>query len=197
MSIVELCLEVEGLLGRLREDSSSQEDQEKLLVAIDAIRFLSASGQYYDFEDYRKSLDANAPPLVIAAFDTREAAESWLKKQPRPPASGCVLVGGEYFRVMCSRDLNLRKLIPSPSTLEYYLEEMIQDGLPAPVATFNTREEADAWLNSQAQPPRQVFITIAGEHYLAVYHYKINLRALYPISMAAKSKPERHGEDSF
>ncbi len=195
MSIVELCLEVEGLLGRLREEAPSPEDQEKLLVAIDAIRFMSASGQYYDFEDYRKSLDANAPPLVNAAFDTREAAEFWLKEQPKPPASGCVLVGSEYYRVMCSRDTNIRKLIPSPSTLGYYLEEMIHDGLPAPVATFNTREEADAWLNSQAEPPRQVFITIAGEYYLAAYHYKINLRALYPISMAAKSKPELRGED--
>ncbi|WP_224370452.1 head protein [Hyalangium versicolor] len=194
MSMVELCLEVEGLLGRLREEASPQEEQEKLLIAIDAIRFLSASGQSYDFEDYRKSLDANAPPLVIAAFNTLEAAESWLKEQPEPPASGCVLVGNEYCRVMYSRETGLRKLIPSHSTLEYYLEEMIQDGLPAPDSTFNTREEADSWLSSQAEPPRQVFITIAGEYYLAVYHYRVRLRALYPISRAAKSQLEHDGK---
>jgi hypothetical protein len=77
MSIVELCLEVEGFLGRLREGDPSPEEQEKLLVAIDAIRFISASGQSYGFEDYRKGLDANAPPLVIAAFHTRRARRQW------------------------------------------------------------------------------------------------------------------------
>jgi hypothetical protein len=69
---------------------------------------------------------------------------------------------------------------------------MIQDGLPAPVAIFNTLEEANTWLQVQPEPPRQVFLTVAGEYYLAVYHYKVKLRALYPISMAAK--PAQGGE---
>ncbi|KFE67267.1 hypothetical protein DB31_8620 [Hyalangium minutum] len=64
---------------------------------------------------------------------------------------------------------------------------MIQDGIPAPVATFNTLEEANTWLQDQPEPPRQVFVSVAGEYYLAVYHYKVKLRALYPVSMAAKS----------
>jgi ABC-type nitrate/sulfonate/bicarbonate transport system substrate-binding protein len=56
------------------------------------------------------------------------------------------------------------------------------------VATFATLEEAKRWLNSQPEPPRQVFVTVAGEYYLAAYHYKINLRALYPIPMAAGTR---------
>jgi len=182
MSIVELCLEVEGLLGQLREDDPSPERKEKLLVAIDAIRFISASGQSYDFEDYRKSLDTNAPPLVIAAFKTLDEAESWLEEHPSPPLGAQVLIADEYYRVVYVRETNLRKLRPNPGALEYYLEDMTRDGLPAPVATFNHREEAVAWLNSKPQPPSHAFIMVAGDYHLAVYHYKINLRTLYPIA---------------
>lgn len=187
MSIVDLCLDVELFLGQHREDSLSPEAQEKFMVAIDALRFIAASGQHGDFEDYRKSLDDNAPPLVIAAFSTRAEAESWLKEHPNPPLSAKVLVEGEYFWVISARDFPFRKLRPSPDTLGYYLEDMTSDGLPAPVATFATREEAEAWLHAQPEPPRQVFIQIGGEHYLVAYHHRIHLRALYPVSRAAKS----------
>jgi hypothetical protein len=187
MNIVDLCLDVEGFLGRHREDSLSPEEQTKFLVAIDAIRFIAASGQQGDFEDYRKSLDDNEPPLVIAAFTTRAEAESWLREHPNPPLSARVLVSGEYYWVISTRDVPFRKLRPSPDTLAHYLAEMVRDGLPAPVATFTTREEAEAWLHAQPEPPRQVFIQIAGESYLAAYHHRIHLRALYPVSLAAKS----------
>jgi hypothetical protein len=189
MSIVDLCLDVELFLGQHREDSSSPEAREKFMVAIDAIRFIAASGQHGDFEDYRKSLDDNAPPLVIAAFNTRAEAESWLKEHPKPPLSAKVLVEGEYFWVIASRKFPFRELRPSPDTLGYYLEDMTSDGVPAPVATFTTREEAEAWLHAQPKPPRQVFIEIGGEPYLVAYHHRIQLRVLYAVSRAAKPVP--------
>jgi hypothetical protein len=187
MSIVELCLDVEGLLGQLREGEASPEKKAKLLVAMDAIRFIAASGQSYDFEDYRKSLDANAPPLVIAAFKTLEEAEAWLKMHPKPPLGAQVLVANAYYRVIFVREPQLRTLLPNPSALEHYLQEMTREGLPAPVMTFNNREEAEGWLHSQAEPPGQVFILIAGEYYLAAYHHRVNRRVLYPIARSAQT----------
>lgn len=124
MSIINLCLEVEGLLGQLREDEPSPEKKEKILVAIDALRFIFSSGQSYDFEDYRKNLDANGPPLVIAAFKTLGEAESWLKEHPSPPVGAQVLVANEYYRVMFVRETHLRKLLPNPGALEHYHEDM-------------------------------------------------------------------------
>ena len=182
MSIVDLCLDVEGLLGQLREAEPSPEKKERLLVAIDAIRFISASGQSYDFEDYRKSLDANAPPLVIAAFKTLAEAEAWLKEHLRPPLGAQVLVANAYYRVISFRETQLRKLLPNPGALEHYLEDMTRGGLPSPVATFSSREEAEAWLNSLPEPPSHAFIMIAGEYHLAVYHHRVNVRALYPLA---------------
>ncbi|MCY1032789.1 hypothetical protein OV207_15065 [Corallococcus sp. BB11-1] len=50
------------------------------------------------------------------------------------------------------------------------------------MATFSTREEAEAWLREQPEPPRQVAILIDGKPYLAAYHHRIQLRTLYPLT---------------
>jgi hypothetical protein len=59
-------------------------------------------------------------------------------------------------------------------------------GPPPAAATFDTREEADAWLKNQPEPPVQAFIRIAGIDYLAVYHRNVNHRAIYPISIDSR-----------
>ncbi len=161
-------------------------------MAVDALRFIAATGQSADFEDYRKSLDANAPPLVSVSFQTREEAEAWLNAHPRPPDQAYVLIAGEYHIVMYASERNRRSLLRHPA-LEFYLEEMTRGGLPAPTASFQTREEAEAWLALQPEPPRQVFITIASEYHLVAYHHRINLRAIYPVVLAAKSRLESVG----
>ncbi|WP_224248480.1 head protein [Hyalangium gracile] len=189
MKIGELSLEAQELLGRLREEARPEEEKQRLLVAMDALRFIAATGQSHDFDEYRKSLDAKAPPLVIASFRTREEADTWLNAHPNPPHHSYVLVGGEYHVVMYVPERNHRRLIAHP-VLEFYLEDMVRQGLPAPVATFSTAEEARDWLDSQPEPPRQVFIQIAGEYHLVVYHHRVGLRAIHPISLAAKSEPK-------
>lgn len=194
MRIGERMVDALALLGRLGEEAQSPEDKERLVLAFDAIRFISNLGQSYNFEKYCDYIASNGPPLVIASFNTREEAEAWLKNHPDPPHHANVLIAGEYFLTALIPEHNHRALLHDPA-LEYYLEEMIHGGLPPPVATFATYEEATTWLHSQPEPPRQVFITIAGEYYLAVYHYKVNRRALYPISMAAKNVQRDQPED--
>ncbi|EPX56836.1 hypothetical protein D187_007271 [Cystobacter fuscus DSM 2262] len=183
MTIEELSLEVEGLLGRLREDNPSPKEKELLLVAIDAIRFISSTGHSYDFEDYRKSLSAHEPPPVVAVFKTREEADAWLHAHPKPPHLTYVLIGDAYYMVVYLRDPDRRSLGPHPA-LAYHLQEMLEAGLPPAVATFNTRAEADAWFGQQADPPAQSVIQIGNEPYLAVHHRNVHHRAIYPFSLA-------------
>ncbi len=52
------------------------------------------------------------------------------------------------------------------------------------VASFETREEADAWWRAQAEPARRAWVRVGGELHLAVYYPNIHHRALYPLSMA-------------
>jgi len=184
MSTKDLSLETQQLLGRLSAESRTKEEKEKLQFALDALTFIYETGQTHEFKDYRASLAADAPPLVIASFKTRDEANTWLSSHPSPPHHANILIAGRYHYVMYSRDRDDRSIVSAESTLSYYLGDMIRSGLPPPVATFNTQQEAEAWVHAQPEPPRQVSIQIAGETYLVAYHEKIDLRAIYPVSIA-------------
>jgi hypothetical protein len=112
MTIEELSLEVEGLLGRLREDNPSPEEKELLLVAIDAIRFISSTGHSYDFEDYRNSFSAQEPPPVVAVFKTREEADTWFAQQADPPAQAVIQIGNEPYLAVNHRNVRHRAIYP-------------------------------------------------------------------------------------
>jgi hypothetical protein len=184
-------LDVMDLLARIRANTQSPEDQQLLAVAINAILFITSTGQRYAFADFLKYLESNAPPPVVASFKTREEAETWLSSQPEPPDSTLVLIADQYHTVMYIREMNHRRLIPL-SVIEYHLGRLKREGLPPAVASFKTREEAEAWFMNQAEPPEQTFITITGAPHLAVYHRNVDHRALYPFSMALDE--EEQGE---
>ncbi len=184
--------DVMDLLARIRANTPSLEEQELLATAINALLFITSTGQRYAFADFLKYLESNDPPPVVASFKTPEEAESWLNSHPEPPDSTLVLIADRYHTVTYIRELNHRRLIPL-SVLEYHLGRLKREGLPPAAASFNTREEAEAWFMNQTAPPEQTFIQIAGEDYLAVHHRNVNHRALYPFSMALDE--EEQGEN--
>jgi hypothetical protein len=187
VTILDRILEAQELLGKTREGAQSPEEKELFHLAIDALWFIWTNGRADEFADYRKDAQSEGPARVVAAFKTRGEADAWLSANPQPPDLAYVLIADEYHIVMYSRERNIRARAPHP-TLEFHLEEMTRDGLPPAVATFNTREAADAWLNGQSEPPAQTVIQIGGEHYLAVYYRNIHHRALFPFSIVERRK---------
>jgi hypothetical protein len=184
-----LTVDVMDLLARFRAGTRSPREKELLAVAINAILFITSTGQRYAFADFLEQLESDAPPPVVASFDTLAEAEAWLRNHPEPPDSTYVLIGDTYHVVIYLRETNHRRLIPHP-VIEFHLGQLKRDGIPPAVASFNTREEAEAWLQGQAEPPRQAVLRIAGEDYLAVSHRDVNHRSLYPFSMALEVEEE-------
>jgi hypothetical protein len=92
-----------------------------------------------------------------------------------------VLIANAYHDVVYNHETGLRRL-PRNRALDWYLEELSQKEPPAPVASFKTREEAEAWLKSQAEPARRAWVSVGGEPYLAVYYPNIRHRALFSLS---------------
>ncbi|WP_309895733.1 hypothetical protein [Archangium sp.] len=182
-STAELVRRTEGFFEQLLHGLQPGEERELTLVIIDALRFIASTGQLADFESYLQELDAHEPPRVVASFDTREQAERWLKSHPSPPHCAHILIAGRYHTVAYERATNGRYL-PASRALEYYLASLEEGSAPAAGASFETREEADAWLRAQSAPPKRAWVLISGETYLAIYHPHINYRALYPLSMA-------------
>ncbi|HZI04906.1 MAG TPA: head protein [Archangium sp.] len=175
-------LEAINLLGLIHEKTESAEERELLLTAADALWFINITGQEYEFDDYRQEFRTKGPEMVIASFATREEAEAWLKNHPKPPYMALVLIADQYHVVMYDRDSNFRKLRPTHS-IEYHLEEMMKDGRPPPVASFDTRQQARAWFYSLPERPSQAVIQLGGEPYLAAYHRNIDHLAFHPFSL--------------
>jgi hypothetical protein len=194
MSTRKLISRARKFLAELVSNASVQEPQEVLDVLFDALLFIESTGQLYAFEDYRKHLMSDDPPRVVAAFGSREEAETWLKEHPEPPSSAYVLIADQYHLLVYNRELQHRHVFPYP-VMECFLGALVREGLPPPVASFATRQEAEAWFKSVAAPPAQAVILIAGEPHLAVYHSNIGHRSIYPFSMAVQAEAPEASED--
>lgn len=169
-------LKTQGLAG----------EQAPLQAILQAIRFAASTHQEEALEEYLEHGESNAPPFVVAAFETLKEAEDWLKEHPHPPDPANVLIAGAYHDVVHDRETNLRRL-PRNRDLQDYLAELAQVEPPKAVASFATLEEAKTWLERRAEPARKQWVSIGGKFYLAAYYPNIRYRALYPLSLI-----ERH-----
>ncbi|MBN8230962.1 head protein [Corallococcus macrosporus] len=178
------------IIGRLFSESTSDKDKEGLRFASDAIRFILNTGQTEEFESYIQSLNAFAPPLIIARFKTRAEAEAGMNARVPPVRQAHVLIGDDYYSAMFVPATGRTHLVFMPPILEHYLQE-VADQRPTPSGlSFATKAEAEAWMNQQPTPPQQVVIDIAGAPYLAAYHHRIDYRVLYPLPSPTPPSPE-------
>ncbi|MET0404337.1 MAG: hypothetical protein ABW123_18140 [Cystobacter sp.] len=173
------------LMARIRGELHSPEEKELASVVIDALEFITSTGQHTAFEAFRRDAFAARPPYVFASLKTLEEADAWLNKQPEPPAQGQVLVGSAYYQFYYFRELNRRGLRPQ-FTLEMLIRQLTGEGPPAAVASFSSQEGAEDWLAKQLEPPTHAFILIAGEYHLAVFHENIHYRAIHPITIVER-----------
>jgi hypothetical protein len=168
---------------KIRDEPEADEEVAQSQAILDAIQYIEATGQQDDFVAFQQHVEADAPPFVVASFDTREDAESWLAKHPQPPDPASVLIANEFHDVVYNRETNLRRL-PRNRSLKWYLEELVEKEQPVPVASFGTREDADAWWRAQSEPARRAWVRVGNELYLAAYYPNIHHRALFPLSLA-------------
>ncbi|NRD45782.1 head protein [Corallococcus exiguus] len=169
------------VLGRNYAESTSAEEKQAFLFAMEAIYFILGTGQGSEFEAYVRSQEASAPPLVIARFKTREEAEAAMNARKPPIDSARVLIGDDYYSAMFVPATGRTHLVFMPPFMEHYLQEMADERRQPSGLSFATKEEAEAWMNQQPTPPQQVIIDIAGAPYLAAYHHRIDYRVLYPL----------------
>ncbi|WP_375767616.1 hypothetical protein NR798_38975 [Archangium gephyra] len=179
----ELLARTHGFFNQLLAESGASGEQGPLRIVLDAVDYIVSTGELDALGEHMRRLEAGAPPRVMAAFGTREEAAAWLEQISEPPSRALVLINEQYHQAVYLRSINHRKVIPWPA-MEYYLAELIQDVAPIAVATFASRETAEAWLKEQTEPPDRAWVLIAGEIHLAVNHANVQRRALYPLAMA-------------
>ncbi|REG35959.1 hypothetical protein ATI61_102333 [Archangium gephyra] len=167
---------------KIRDEPELDEEVAQSQAILDAIQYIESTGQQEALAAFQQQVESNDPPFVVASFDTRADAEAWLVNHPHPPDPASVLIANEYHDVVHDRETNIRRL-PRSRALKWYLEDLMEKEQPVPVASFETREQADAWWRAQSESPRWAWVRVGGELYLAAYYPNIQHRALFPLSL--------------
>ncbi|WP_245814718.1 hypothetical protein [Cystobacter ferrugineus] len=168
-------------------EAHSPEQARPTLVLLNLLNFLADTAQIDDFEDFfTHRLDY--APLAMASFATREEAEAWLKGLEEPLSPARIIVGDQYCLAWYSREDGSQD-VSRDFTIEPYIEELTARGIPPDSPAFKSREEAEVWLAKHPASPF-AFLSIAGEHYLAVHHKRLKRHTLHPVELSLREWAE-------
>ena len=175
------------LLLRALDMSTDPVRRELLMVSIEMLNYIEATGQRAEFRDYLHTFYTSGP-WTVASFNSHTEAEHWLRGLAEPPSWAAVLVGEALYEFHYTREHNHR-ILYRVDDIEKRLEEVVAGGAPPPEADVSTHEEARKWLAANPGALER-FIRIAGEDHLAVYHHKIGHHSLHPIAATLKTWEE-------
>jgi len=173
-----LGFEAPRLIGRYLTEQTAPEERELLLTARDAVLFISEFGQDYRFEDYRRNPDSSL---------SSAGGETSIKTLLGEAAGLMVRIRGELHspeeKELASVLIDALNFIASTgqrTAFEAFRRDALAARPPHVVASFRTREEAEAWLASHPEPPAQGHVLVAGEYYQFYYFRELNRRGLRP-----------------
>jgi hypothetical protein len=168
-------------IGQQWNRDSSPERARLLGLARDALGFISATGQRYRFEDFRKKpgppTSLGSPPGGLASLEERLSGTSAFLSKLRDEARSSV--EREQVQVI----LDALRFISSTAqcaALGDYLEHVEAGALPyvVVVAAFSTMEEARAWLEKQPHPPVSANVLIDNAYHDVVHDLVTDVRRL-------------------
>jgi hypothetical protein len=165
-------------LLKLWREAQAPEQKRLLWHAVEAHLFIHRTGQVYRFEDYRRGLgpahphEASAPSTVPEGADTQRARELLALRL------GETLSPEERLNLLANIDvLDFVASANQREAFEDYLEHFYSSPPPV-IAYFNTREEAEAWLEAHPEPPSHGHVLVGDEYYEVTYFREEERRRL-------------------
>ena len=105
-------------LYKLEQLLSSAEQREAIKAAKIAFHFVMHVGEDHGIEEYLDTIHTARTPGPRLVFSTREEADIWLAKQPKPPPPAVISIGTDFYSVGYNRLRSLRVLIRIPTQQE-------------------------------------------------------------------------------
>ncbi|WP_224364799.1 hypothetical protein [Hyalangium versicolor] len=133
------------------------------------IDFIHQLGQAYRFEDYLREVPLTTPPYLSTALDSRE--EACLRRAMALALKALEETSDPQQARHALVFINLLNFLAETGQLadfeDFFTHRL--DYAPLAIASFATREEAEAWLKEVAEPPSPARVLIGDEYYLAWY----------------------------
>jgi hypothetical protein len=174
--------DLQEVIGKLWSEDQSPEQARILGLARDALLFVSATGQQYHFEDFRKGLGAGARPSIGTAPTPRfEELQERLRQTEGFFTKLRDEAGSSRRKELLQVILDTLLFIASTGqhgAFGEYLEHVEAGAPPYVIASFETKEEAEAWLRNHPSPPDSANVLIANQYHHVIYERDINIRRL-------------------
>ncbi|WP_375768843.1 hypothetical protein NR798_45400 [Archangium gephyra] len=166
------------VIGKRWREDQPPEQARILGLARDALLFVQDTGQRYPFEDFRKGLPSVAlvqPRDDFPALEERmrKTAAFFTKLLDDPDARG----EDELIQVILDT-LRFISVTGQYEAFNRYLEHVEAHAPPYVVAAFNTKQEAQAWLDNHPAPPCFADILIGNDYHAVMYDRETNFRRL-------------------
>jgi hypothetical protein len=167
----------QAVIGRRWKEGQPPERERILGLARDALFFVSATGQEYEFEDFLASSHTSLPaPGANPVEELIRKTEAFFKELLVDAEAG---PQGEQKLIQFIIDV-LHFIVLSRQCVVFgqYMKYCEADGPPLVVESFETLEEANAWLRNRPMPPYFAHILVADRYYGVYYDPQGNRRWL-------------------
>lgn len=167
------------VIGRHWHESSSPEQKRILSFAQDALVFISETGQWYPVQDFR---ERRTPPADASDFN--EGAGEWnarLSQTARFFEKLLADTSSDDERGHIRFILEVLQFIASTQQTEAlgaFIQRTEAHAPPMVVASFETAEQAEAWLKNHPNPPAFAEVLIGDRYHDVVYDRETNFRRL-------------------
>ncbi|MFY0528700.1 hypothetical protein ACN28I_37890 [Archangium gephyra] len=176
--------DTQEVIGKLWNKYPSPEHRQLLGVARDALFYVYVTGKRYRLEDFRKDIGSglHCPPDTqerpgddFTGLDAQlNSTECFFKKLRDETTSA-------RQRNLLQAILDTLLFISSTgqhSGFSEYLEHLEADAPPYAIASFNTKEEVEAWLKNHPAPPDFAHVLVANAYHDVVYERERNFRRM-------------------
>lgn len=176
----------QAVIGRQWNKSASSEQRQVLELARDALFFIFDTGQRHRFDDFREGLQTGARPRFVEVPAVPGPAEDSHLPERLSRAEGFFTKLRDEPESTPERDsiqliLDTLSFIAASnqySAFSEYLEHIAAGGPPYAVASFDTREEAESWLQNHPSPPDSANVLIANIYHEVVHDRATGIRRL-------------------
>lgn len=171
--------DAQEVIGRRWEPEQTPARARTLGLARDALDFIRATGQWYPFDDFRRNGAASASPA--SGEEGFPELREELGRTER------------FFRQLLDDPLAAEEKVPIKVILDAlsfisttrqhaafadFIESVETNAPPYVLASFATRDEAEAWLKNHPSPPCSGDILIDDSYHHVVYERETNFRRL-------------------
>ena len=172
-----LLSDAQQVIGRRWSKGQPPERARILGLARDALDFISATGQWYPFVDFRVNRASSGSSQADTAHGLQESlskAERFFEELLDDPAAA-----GE--RPPIQLILDTFRFISSTrqhAAFGDFLEHVESHAPPFVVASFDTQQEAESWLKHHPNPPAFADVLIGDRYHAVMYERETDFRRL-------------------